>query len=596
MWEFEWGSKGKINVILASPDRYPKGTKLGILSWEEHCTECAVPECYLSCSLYRRRIDGACSRFENNIQWVGYRARASALIEFKQWGKLESEIPYRFVNARLHSSINRTHDFSAILISAIPFQSLRGLLGKALPRLRRRMLRLFGRKYPLRSTKVLNSTVYNPGNPTSISIEISNLGISVFRSVLTIPAGWASSSIMLPSTLPGSLIRLYPDPKIPTALLFHSLDLVIQQPVQDDVVLDFKSPENLIRENQSPSQIKCVVWDLDGTIWDGVLIESGETPITAIKSGIKEILKSLDDRGVLNSVASKNSFEEAIALLKKLEIDHFFVSPQISWGNKSASISQISKSLNLDIRDFLFIDDSQFELDEVKGTHPQINTLLASQIELVLDMPNLNSPFSVLGQNRRKLYQQENIRKQAESHSSLVYADFLKSCKMNLFFRNLTNEQDLERAFELLNRSNQLNLSGIRIDRKNLELEVLDSNNLWICGELEDIYGSHGVILVSKLSFEPELSIAELAISCRVAGKYVEEAFFQWVIDRFSSSTNFLYLNYVKTQRNALMNVAIDRTGFFQDRISKNYLIKVPAEIIDSRIVSVFSDLRNMEG
>ncbi len=438
---------------------------------------------------------------------------------------------------------------------------------------------------------MLNSNVYNPGDPTSISIEISNLGISVFRSTIAVPNGWVSNTLKLPKTVPGSLIRLFPNPKISTTLLFHLLDLVMQEPEQDDALSTFSRSYESIKNNKSKSHIKCVVWDLDDTIWDGVLIESGETPTMAIKSGIMKVLKSLDDRGVLNSIASKNSPEEALAVLQKLRIDHFFVSPQISWGNKSTSISQISKSLNLDIRDFLFIDDSQFELDEVKAVHPQINTLLASQINLMLEMPYLDSPMNILGQNRRKLYQLADIRKQAESASLLAYTDFLQSCKMNLFFRNLTNEQDFERAFELLNRSNQLNLSGIRIDRNNLELEVFDRKGLWICGELEDVYGSHGVILVAKLSFEPELSVAELAISCRVAGKYVEEAFFQWVIDSFPSSTNFLYLNYVKTQRNALMNSAIDRTGFFLDQISKKHKIEVPAEIINSRIVSVVSTL-----
>lgn len=109
-------------------------------------------------------------------------------------------------------------------------------------------------------------------------------------------------------------------------------------------------------------KIKCVVWDLDNTVWNGVLIEDAKvTP----RDGIKEIIETLDERGILQSIASKNDAGCALAKLRELGLDEYFIYPQINWGNKSSSVKEIAKSINIGIDTLALIDDQAFERDEV---------------------------------------------------------------------------------------------------------------------------------------------------------------------------------------------------------------------------------------
>ena len=75
--------------------------------------------------------------------------------------------------------------------------------------------------------------------------------------------------------------------------------------------------------------VKCVVWDLDGTIWDGILLEN---TVSKLKDNILAIIQELDNRGILQSIASKNEYCSAIQQLKKFNIDQYFLYPQIGWG------------------------------------------------------------------------------------------------------------------------------------------------------------------------------------------------------------------------------------------------------------------------
>ena len=103
--------------------------------------------------------------------------------------------------------------------------------------------------------------------------------------------------------------------------------------------------------------VKCVVWDLDNTMWDGVLVE-GMTK-SAQKKNIKRILKALDERGILSSIASKNSHAVGLAPPGRVpESPEYFLVPQITWGPKSESIKTIAQRLNIGIETLAFVDDN----------------------------------------------------------------------------------------------------------------------------------------------------------------------------------------------------------------------------------------------
>ena len=116
-------------------------------------------------------------------------------------------------------------------------------------------------------------------------------------------------------------------------------------------------------EAKKITTVKCVVWDLDNTVWEGVLLEGDDLKL---RNDVVAIIKTLDDRGILNAIASRNEFDPAMAQLEAFGIDHYFIYPQINWNPKSESVAQIAKDINIGINTLAFVDDQPFEREEVQ--------------------------------------------------------------------------------------------------------------------------------------------------------------------------------------------------------------------------------------
>lgn len=108
--------------------------------------------------------------------------------------------------------------------------------------------------------------------------------------------------------------------------------------------------------------VKCVVWDLDNTLWTGVLLEDTRV---SLRPEVPGILRALDERGILHSIASRNDRAIAMEKLREFGLGEYFLWPQINWNPKSDSIRAIADNLRLGLDTFAFIDDQPFELAEV---------------------------------------------------------------------------------------------------------------------------------------------------------------------------------------------------------------------------------------
>lgn len=124
-------------------------------------------------------------------------------------------------------------------------------------------------------------------------------------------------------------------------------------------------------------QIKLVIWDLDNTFWKGILSE-GEVVLN--DKNIR-LVRSLADKGIVNSICSKNNFEEAKAKLEKYNIWGYFVFPSIDWCAKAPRIEHLIKTMKLRAANVLFIDDDSINLNEARFFLPDIMTLNASGID-----------------------------------------------------------------------------------------------------------------------------------------------------------------------------------------------------------------------
>ena len=138
-------------------------------------------------------------------------------------------------------------------------------------------------------------------------------------------------------------------------LYFGAIDLV-----SDRILENEGKPVAATFANEAkPRLCKCVAWDLDNTLWNGILVEDGADKLQ-LKPGVINLLKTLDERGILISAVSKNNPEDALAVLRSFGIVDFFLYPQISWNPKSQGIQRLASSLNIGIDSLLFVDDSQF--------------------------------------------------------------------------------------------------------------------------------------------------------------------------------------------------------------------------------------------
>ena len=128
--------------------------------------------------------------------------------------------------------------------------------------------------------------------------------------------------------------------------------------------------------------IKCVVWDLDNTLWEGTLLEGDDV---CLREDVLEIIKALDQRGILQSVASKNDHDAAFEKLRQFGLDEYFLYPQINWNSKAASISKIVDALNISAEAIAFIDDQAFERAEVAHSLPQVTLFDVTDLKGLLD-------------------------------------------------------------------------------------------------------------------------------------------------------------------------------------------------------------------
>src|ERR1700745_2812167 len=136
---------------------------------------------------------------------------------------------------------------------------------------------------------------------------------------------------------------------------------------QNVLIIDPSSRQS--RTERDRDTVKCVVWDLDNTLWDGVLLEDDEV---FLRGEVVEIIKTLDSRGILHSIASKNDHAKAMEKLRQFGLQEFFLYPQINWNSKVSSITKISTAINIGLDSMALIDDQPFERDEINFSLPQV--------------------------------------------------------------------------------------------------------------------------------------------------------------------------------------------------------------------------------
>lgn len=268
----------------------------------------------------------------------------------------------------------------------------------------------------------------------------------------------------------------------------------------------------------STTKVKCVVWDLDDTVWEGTLAEGGGT---TLRPGIAEILETLDKRGVLHSVASKNEPTRAQARLTELGVAHYFISPQISWEPKSSLVASVAERLNIGLDTVMFIDDSPFERAEVADACPAVRCLDSQDVTDLAGRPEFDVPVTAEAAARRRFYQEAQTRREYEESFEGPRSLFLASLGMKLTVRAAVPD-DLRRAAELTERTHQLNTTGLVFDAAQLAGLMAGPDHKLLVAALEDRFGDYGIVGVVLLGTSAaQWRIRLFLMSCRVMGRNV---------------------------------------------------------------------------
>jgi FkbH-like protein len=562
-----------------------------VLPWGEHCTECVWPTCYTTCDLYEARPDGKCRRFMDGMVRINFRSALNGYllkIRFKRWGKLWAVGNISLVSVRQAERIeHRDHRVGSVIQTLIMPTSIKSFVAGKRYSFKKRAAEAARPSADKASSFMLEC--YNPCEKSiRLSLTVRSLNPArqfPYQALLEVKSGFnriktpfQEINEVVALEEPFNLELIPNDEPDGTTLYFGTMEFIREVTLSD-------------KKSQSMPKIKCVIWDLDNTLWEGILTEDGPSNLR-LKPGIREVIEELDRRGILQSVASKNNHSEAINVLKSWNLAEYFLFPQISWNPKSESIASIIQQMNLGADSVLFLDDSSFELEQVRAVLPEVRVLKAEEYKNLLSRPEFDVPVTEESANRRSLYQVESSRQVIKEGFGEDYKAFLKHCDIRMTLSAMTS-RSLERVHELTQRTNQMNFSGNRYDRSRLS-EILQSPHVdTYVIQCEDKFGSYGVVgfaIVDKR--EPRLT--DLMFSCRIQAKRVEHAFLSYVIDKYTSPAQpSFYANYRKTPRNEPSGRVFADMGFHEysllDGVS---LLTITRDAVssDDRIIRVLDD------
>lgn len=555
-----------------------------LLAWAEHCVECAAPACYASCDLYQPTPAGKCRRFEDGI--VPNHAAASAEgpaaeVRFRRWGKLEAQGNAALLPAMQVRRVERALNALTPVVGPVG-RGLAKLTGQtrwatAMEAMHKRINdRLAERGARGLAPDAFIAEIVNPGDqpvrltftamvdkarltrsvrsdqlPRSMSVGIeATPGFSRHE----VPA--AAMSDILTSGLPFNL-AITPADGDDAHLIFRRLDLVAFAKSAD-------GPSQSASDT-SAKPAKLVIFDLDNTLWDGVLLEGD----VRLRPGIHDLFRALDERGILISVASKNANEDAMAQLEALGLAEYVLHQRIGWGPKSEGIKKIVEAIDIGMDTVLFVDDNPFERAEVEAAVAGVQVLPDTAIATLADHPRLQGAVTAESRTRRQMYREAIVRDEVADSYGDDYLSFLRDCEIHVEIRPDTPD-DFERVVELVQRTNQLNFSGRKYGRDEI-MSILrnpeQDRHVVVCRDKFGSYGTVGFCLSHRETVEggEAVVVDDFMLSCRVQGKFIEQALF-WRLseDGVRPPAQAVLVNFKRTERNRAAEMVLEKLEFFR--------------------------------
>ncbi len=320
---------------------------------------------------------------------------------------------------------------------------------------------------------------------------------------------------------------------------------------------------------------KCLVLDLDNTLWGGVLGEDGPG---GIRIGgpypgnafllFQKLLLKLSLTGIILAVCSKNNENDVLEVWEKnpfliLRKDHF-AAWRINWSDKASNIKEIAEELNLGLDSFVFVDDNPAEREYIKQMLPMV--AVPDFPKQPYDIPSFFKGlistyfrvYSITNEDRKKTeqYKANAARNQARKSFS-DYASFLTSLGIQLSIEP-ANEFSIPRIAQLTQKTNQFNLTTKRYTDSDIRGFLHNGWTIWSLS-VSDKFGDNGI---SGALFVNGVEIDSFLLSCRILGKGIEKAFLKYVLSFLKEhGQKIVRASYVPTQKNMLVKDFYDQFG-----------------------------------
>lgn len=325
---------------------------------------------------------------------------------------------------------------------------------------------------------------------------------------------------------------------------------------------------------------KCLVLDCDNTLWGGIVGEDGlasiqispDHPGSTYYEFQQEVL-SLHERGVILALCSKNNEADVWEVFhQRSEMilqEHHISAAQINWDDKVTNLRRIAEDLNIGTDSFVFVDDSEFEIQMVRKMLPEVVTIhlpaarAAEARDVLAGCGYFDSlVFSTEDRIRGQMYKAEAQRRGLRS-TSVDLASYLASLEICVCIQQL-DELTLPRASQLTQRTNQFNLTTRRYSESDIRAFHESADDDVMILRVTDRFGDYGVVGVAILHHDQgSTQIDSFLMSCRVIGRGVEEALLYACLDfARRRSSQVVHGRYVPTAKNTLVRSFLGNCGF----------------------------------
>jgi FkbH-like protein len=341
---------------------------------------------------------------------------------------------------------------------------------------------------------------------------------------------------------------------------------------------------------------KCIVLDLDNTLWGGIV---GEDGFDGIKLGpqppgnaymeFQRNLLALFQRGILLAINSKNNPEDALKVIREhpymILREENFASMKINWNDKVSNMKEIATELNIGLDSMVFFDDDPLNREYIEINLPQVNTVnLSSDPSLYSQILQEINEFSILkitneDTTRGQMYHQQLQRKELEQTSPNL-GDFLAQLGIHVLIKK-TNNFTIPRISQLTLKTNQFNLTTRRYQEEDIRKFLQDDKMLVGCAQVEDKFGDNGItgVFIVKKEKPTEWLLDTFLLSCRVMGREVEKGILNFILDTAKKNgVQKIKAQFIPTQKNKPSESFLPNCGFKKNGEYWIYDLDIPFE------------------